>query len=643
MANIKALKPEVYNLIAAGEVVDNPVGAVKELVENCIDAGAHRITIEIAGGGLAQITVTDDGCGIHEEDVELAFAKYATSKLESVSDLSGIQSLGFRGEALSSIAAVSRIKLTTRHSSAEVGICATVENGVVVDKQYVAANFGTKIEVRDLYYTAPVRKKFLKNEAGEKANISKFVAKFILTNPNVAITYVADGKTVYESKGNGLDEAIFAVYGTDCLTNCIPVNYDKGDLRIFGYIGTPNYSKANKNYQTLSVNGRCVTDANVSGAISQAYQPYLMTRKFPFYVLNLEVPAVDVDVNIHPKKTEVRFAKSYYVSGQFYHAVQNALEKHAFEYAEQIYSASASAIDNEPSYADATSKVTHTKEDVVSAIEKLKQSGEIEMMNSGQSKDVREIEWLTEERDKQRKFEEFAKQIECEVSVAKARQRMGMEAVSASVKQKKMNTESDESAPTWQLPEIKLMDRARVLGIAFRTYLFVEFEGKVFVFDQHAAHERILFDKFLKGVDNHMQQLMIPYTFTVRDDEAIFIRENLKNILSAGIEIEEFGHNTFRITAVSQLLINTRMTDFVEFLLGSIDEFKLDDRKLIVEVIAKKACKAAVKAGESLDSYDIEYLLQQITENKILQCPHGRPIMVVFTKAQMEKMFKRIV
>lgn len=642
MANIKALKPEVYNLIAAGEVVDNPVGAVKELVENCIDAGAHRITVEIAGGGLDQITVIDDGCGIHEEDVDLAFAKYATSKLESASDLNGIQSLGFRGEALSSIAAVSRIKLTTRQKSAEVAVCATVENGVVVDKQYVAANYGTKIEVRDLYYTAPVRKKFLKNEAGEKANISKFIAKFILSNPHVAITYVADGKTIYESKGNGLDGAIFAVYGTDCISNCIPVNYDNGDLRIFGYVGTPDYSKANKNYQTLSVNGRCVVDANVAGAITQAYQPYLMTRKFPFYVLNLEIPAVDVDVNVHPKKTEVRFANSRYICGQFYHAVQNALESHSLKYAEQIYSSRFG--DNGPRiYVDDTSKVTHTQADVESTLEKLVQTGEIETMNQAQSEDVREIEWLTEKEDKKRDFEEFAKQIESEVTVAKARQRMGMDALPVSVKQQKMEIEEEPTSPTWQLPEISLVDRSRILGIAFKTYLIVEFEGKVFFIDQHAAHERILFDKFLKGVSTDMQQLMFPHTFTVRDEEAVFIKENLQNILSAGFEIEEFGHNTFRITAVSSLLVNTRMDDFVQFLLGSIDEFKLDDRKLIVEAIAKKACKAAVKAGEKLNEYEIEYILQQISENKILQCPHGRPITVVFTKAQIEKMFKRIV
>ena len=645
MANIKALKPEVYNLIAAGEVVDNPVGAVKELVENCIDAGAHRITIEIAGGGLEQITVTDDGCGIHEEDVELAFAKYATSKLATADDMTGIQSLGFRGEALSSIAAVSRIKLTTRLKDAEVGVCVTVENGVVSDKQYVAANFGTKIEVRDLYYTAPVRKKFLKNEAGEKANISKFVAKFILTNPNVAITYVADGKKVYESKGNGLDEAIFAVYGADCLSSCIPINYNKDDLRIFGYIGTPDYSKANKNYQTLAVNGRCVADVSVAGAIMQAYQPYLMTRKFPFYVLSLEIPAVDVDVNVHPKKTEVRFAKSRYVCAQFYHAVQDALLDHSSQYAEQVYSLSSRFDDNAPRIYDTdTSKVTHTKEDVAATIERLKNDGEIETMNRGQSEDVRKIEWLTDEQDKEREFEAFAKEMEREISVAKARQRMGMEVVPASVKQRPKKIQDEEpSNPAWQFPEIKLMDRARILGIAFKTYLIVEFEGQVMFIDQHAAHERILFDQFLQGASADMQQLMFPYTFTVRDEEAVFIQENLSNIFSAGFEIEEFGHNTFRITAVSRLLVDTKMADFVEFLLGSIDEFKLDDRKLIVEAIAKKACKAAVKAGETLSEYEIEYLLQQIADNKILQCPHGRPITVTFTKAQMEKMFKRIV
>ena len=624
MAKIKALTPDIYNLISAGEVVDNPVGAVKELAENSIDAGSRRIKIEIEGGGCDQITVTDEGCGISEEDVELAFARYATSKLESASDIIGIQSLGFRGEALASISAVSRIKLTTRTEEMDAGVCVSVENGVIVDKHYVSANVGTKIEVRDLYYNTPARKKFLKSPAGEKAEITKFVAKFILTNYHVAISYVADGKVIYDSKGTGLDEAIFAVYGEDCLSNCIPVKHQNGDLRITGYIGTPEYSKPNKNYQTLSVNGRCVTDDKISPAIAQAYRPYLMTRKFPFFVLNIEIPSATVDVNIHPKKSVVRFSNHGFIAGQFYHAVQDALQDYSLRRSEEIFS---------------------TKEAVAAKIDELEKDGTIDIMNPGQKEDVLAIEQATYDAQNKHNFDDFVQEIGREVSVANARKRLGLSENVQKIAQSSLtiSPEYNKPAPP-QVDEGKILfDRTRVLGSPFKTYLILELDDKIILVDQHAAHERILFNKFLEGAPTVMQPLLLPYVFTVMDDEALFIKENLQNILTAGFEIEEFGHNTFRITAVSSLLIETKISDFVQFLLSSIDEFKLDDRQLIVETIAKKACKAAVKAGDSLGELEIQYILKEVYHNKILQCPHGRPITVVLTKTQIEKMFKRIV
>lgn len=639
MDRIKALPPEVYNLISAGELIDNPAGAVKELVENSIDAGAKRVSIEIVGGGYDQIIVSDNGRGIHEDDLELAFCTHATSKLESASDLKAIMTLGFRGEALPSIAAVSRVKLTTRSRAMETGVCVSVENGVVSNKQYVPFNVGTQIEVRDLYYNAPVRRKFLKNEAGEKANVTKFVAKLILTNPNLAISYRADGKTIFESNGGGLDAAIFAVYGGDCLSNCLPINYSHGDLRIQGYIGTPEYSKPNRNYQTLSVNGRCVTDVGISAAISQAYSNTLMQHKFPFFVLDIELPADIVDVNIHPKKDEVKFAGSRHVCGQFYHAVEDALSEYKSARSKEIFAHDFPIIREE-------TPPMFTKEDVLSKVHQLQDSGEIETMNPAQKTDVMEIEALSIEAEKQRRMDEFAESLGRELSVAKARQKFGFDPITpAAVEQESVSAIVEDEPPTFLERDEgdELLDRARILGVAFRTYLIIEIDEKVIFVDQHAAHERMLFDKFLQGVDPEMQQMAYPYTFSVSDDEALFITENRKNILAAGIDVKPFGPNTFRITAVSSLLTNTPMIDFVNYLLASIDEFNLDDRKLIVEAIAKKACKAAIKAGQKLNEDEIKYILKEIYHNKILQCPHGRPITIVFTKTQLEKMFKRIV
>lgn len=640
MAKINALKPEVYNLIAAGEVVETPVGAVKELVENSIDAGARRIVIEVEQGGFKLISVTDNGCGIDQDDVDLAFAKYATSKLQYAEELFAVQTLGFRGEALSSIAAISRIKMITRTRKSDVGIAVQVDGGKVVDKQHVSANVGTKIEVRDLFYNTPVRQKFFKSPAREGVEITKFVAKLILTNPNLEISYSLDGQTVYATKGEGLEEAMFAIYGSDCLSQCLRVAYSREGLLIMGYVGTPDYAKPNKKYQTLSVNGRCITDQNINGAIMQAYKPYLMTRRYPFYVLNMEIPCDAVDVNVHPKKQEVRFAKTNYVCSAFYHAVDNALREYKNVKMDQIM--------GNTSAQDDSQNAEYSQQSFWEKFNAIIEKNHIEFMNPGQSEDVRAIEDATDKADARKNFEEFADELERTVSVAKARKAIGLDNPDGVFQPEPDDNEEEieEYYPTKTPLEIeydKLYNRTRILGAAFKTYLILEIDDKIIFVDQHAAHERILFDKFMENKSQDMQPLLFPYVFSVKEDEAEFIEDNKDNILAAGIEIENFGDNVYRIIAVSTLLEDTEMKDFVDYMLSSIDEFKLDDRTLIVEKIAQKACKAAVKAGYVLNEHEIKYILKQVCDNKIMQCPHGRPITVVFTRQQLEKMFKRIV
>lgn len=634
LGKIHVLPPEVYNKIAAGEVVEKPYCALKELVENSIDAGARRITIEIVNGGLELIAVTDNGCGIGEEDLDAAFTKHATSKLQCADDLFSVQTLGFRGEALSSIAAVANVKLTTRQVNAQTGVCVALENGKIVSKEYVAANVGTKIEVSNLFYNVPARKKFLKSEAREGVDITKFVSRLILTNANLEITYVSDGKTIYQTKGSGLEEAIFAVYGADCLQNCLSVNFAADTMRINGYIGTPDYSKANSTYQTLSVNGRCVSDKGIQGAITQAYKPYLMTRKFPFFVLDLELPYDMVDVNVHPRKSEVRFQNSAQVCGRFFKAVDRVLR----EFTEQKVKSLLES--NGDSAFDAVG------DDDVSG-DTFDQSGlfkNITEMTGAQVEDILQIEQQTYKQKKQ-SIEEFADELERTLTVQGARRALGLDDADT-VEQSTLTLKYAE--PTEQPPvEVDIADeilaRTRILGSAFKTYLILELDDKIILVDQHAAHERILFDKLMSEKTRHMQDLLFPYAFSVKDDEAEFIEQNIENILSAGIEIEPFGRNTFRIKAVSTVLSGTAMEEFVQYLLSSMDEMRLDDRTLIVETVAKKACKAAIKAGTALSEFEIKYILRGIYENKILQCPHGRPITVTFTKTQLEKMFKRIV
>lgn len=629
---IRILPPEVYNKIAAGEVVEKPYCALKELVENSIDAGARRINIEICKGGLELISVVDNGCGINEADLDSAFTKHATSKLQSADDLYFVQTLGFRGEALSSIAAVAKVKLTTRQVSSPTGVCVTLENGRIVSKEYVAANVGTKIEVSDLFYNVPARKKFLKSESRESVDITKYVAKLILTNGNLEISYVADGKTVYQTNGNGLSEAIFAVYGSDCLENCLPVNYEADLLRISGYVGTPDYSKANSTYQTLSVNGRCVSDKGIQGAIMQAYRPYLMTKKFPFFVLDLTIPYDLVDVNVHPRKSEVRFQNSSMVCGKFFRAVDKALREYTRQKVDSMLIASNSEEECDTGYDGDLFDKSHLLKNITE-------------MTAEQVEDVLQIEEQTQLQNRQ-SLEEFAEELERTLTVQSARKAMGLDDDDDGVEQAFTLTYAEPPEEPKQV-EIDIADeilaRTRILGSAFKTYLILELDDKVILVDQHAAHERILFDKLMSETNRHMQDVMFPYTFSVKDDEAEFIEQNIDNILKAGIEVEPFGLNTFRIKSVSTLLAGTEMNEFVQYLLSSIEDMRLDDRTLIVEKVAKKACKAAIKAGTALSEFEIKYILRGIYENKILQCPHGRPLTVVFTKTQLEKMFKRIV
>lgn len=631
---ILVLSPEVYNKIAAGEVVEKPYCALKELVENSIDAGARRIAIEVAGGGLDLISVSDNGCGICEDDLEAAFTKHATSKLGTADDLLSVQTLGFRGEALSSIAAVSKVKLTTRQSKSSTGVCVTLENGKIVKKEYVATNVGTKVEIRDLFYNVPARKKFLKSESREGVDVTKFVSRLILTNSNLEISYVLDGKTVYQTNGQGLAEAIFAVYGAECLKNCLPVNFEMDFMRINGYIGTPDYAKANSTYQTLSVNGRCIGDKGIQAAIAQAYKPYLMTRKFPFFVLDLSIPCDLVDVNVHPRKSEVRFQNPSLVCGKFFRAVDRVLKEYTDNKIQSILNVSSqrdeeSDDENCAEYAD---------------FDKGKLLENISEMTAAQVEDILQIEQQTRLKSKQ-PLSEFADELERTLTVQGARRALGLD--DDGVQQSALTLEFQNVEVDAEKSKVDIADeilaRTRILGSAFKTYLILELDDKVIFVDQHAAHERILFDKLMESKSLSMQDLLFPYVFSVKDDEAEFIERNLQNIFNAGIEVEPFGRNTFRIRAVATLLSDTEMGKFVEYLLAGMEEMKVDDRTLVVEAVAKKACKAAIKAGTALSEFEIKYILRGIYENRALQCPHGRPITVVFTKSQLEKMFKRVV
>lgn len=647
MGQIKILTSDVYNKISAGEVVERPASVVKELVENSIDAGASSIEISIKGGGIESIQIVDNGSGIDEDDVAVAFLKHATSKLSKASDLETIKSLGFRGEALASISSVSKMQLTTKTPFSETAVSVLVEEGEIVEKTYTSANVGTKIVVKDLFYNTPARKKFLKTPAREGGEITQYVTKLILTCPFLEIKYVIDGKVVFNFKGTGLEEAIYVVYGKDCLKNCIPINSKYQDVVVEGYVGSPEYTKPNSTYQVLSVNGRVVKDITIQTAVRQAFAPYLMTRSYPFFVLHLTVPFDEVDVNVHPTKQEVRFVDVRKVFVGVNLPIKQALSAYTENRSQQILTPSMdfNVLDTPPTTAKQSSLP-----DLYEEFLQPRQQDDVALKM--------EMDSIVA-KNKQRNFEEYCDNLTSFYDKA-IKGKPAPEPLTDSLATSQSATpiqfhkdyrlmqqlaaEQETFLPTRKQDDEFDFSNVKILGVLFDTYMLIEIGDKAVYIDQHAAHERLLFDKFMENASKlFMQPLMFPYVFTVKDDEAAFIEDNLGEIAKAGILIQPFGQNSFRVVEVASLFTDIKMDKFVNYVLGYMDQYKVDSKKLTIDKIAQKACKAAVKAGDKLDSRQLESLVKQIYKNNALQCPHGRPICVEINKAHLEKMFKRIV
>lgn len=647
MGQIKILTSDVYNKISAGEVVERPASVVKELVENSIDAGASSIEISIKGGGIESIQIVDNGSGIDEDDVAVAFLKHATSKLSKASDLETIRSLGFRGEALASISSVSKMQLTTKTPFSETAVSVLVEEGEIVEKTYTSANVGTKIVVKDLFYNTPARKKFLKTPAREGGEITQYVTKLILTCPFLEIKYVIDGKVVFNFKGTGLEEAIYVVYGKDCLKNCIPINSKYQDVVVEGYVGSPEYTKPNSTYQVLSVNGRVVKDITIQTAVRQAFAPYLMTRSYPFFVLHLTVPFDEVDVNVHPTKQEVRFVDVRKVFVGVNLPIKQALSAYTENRSQQILTPSMdfNVLDTPPTTAKQSSLP-----DLYEEFLQPRQQDDVALKM--------EMDSIVA-KNKQRNFEEYCDNLTSFYDKA-IKGKPAPEPITDSLATSQSATpiqfhkdyrlmqqiaaEQETFLPTRKQDDEFDFSNVKILGVLFDTYMLIEIGDKAVYIDQHAAHERLLFDKFMENASKlFMQPLMFPYVFTVKDDEAAFIEDNLGEIAKAGILIQPFGQNSFRVVEVASLFTDIKMDKFVNYILGYMDQYKVDSKKLTIDKIAQKACKAAVKAGDKLDSRQLESLVKQIYKNNALQCPHGRPICVEINKAHLEKMFKRIV
>ena len=654
MSKINILDKEIYNKIAAGEVVEKPASVVKELVENSIDAGATNITIEILEGGISKIKVIDNGCGIDKDDYDKVFLAHATSKVKTVDDLSAIGTLGFRGEALSSIASVSKITMISKIES-DIGYQVTVTGGEMGEIEPIGATTGTCMEVRDLFYNIPARKKFLRKPKLEENDISNYIARLILANPNISIKYTADNKIIYQSYGSGLYDAIYAIYGKSIVDNIFEFDFKRGDFDFSGYLCKPTFSKPNRTYQTLIINGRYVINQSISTAVYKAYENFIMKGTFPFFVINLKIPLDKVDVNVHPNKLDVKFEDSNQIFGIVYTEITDILYK--------VNNTKIISNESEPeetvnkdllkNYSDNFGSEYHSdnKSDSIENIEieeiEIKDETPTQEKNDieNDTKVNQNIEYLSNKYDNT-SYDNINKSI-FDFRVASPSTMQSSIQINNESSYEDKNLEPN-AKDNYTQDKIEIANDFKVIGTIFDTYIIVEKNSSILFIDQHAGHERILFDKFnieLKNKEVAIQPLLVPVVLELNRDESIFIEENNEVLQELGFEISNFGDNCYKVNTVPLLLDNININEFFDTILSDIDNnLVVSKNNTLKDYIAKKACKSAVKGKDPLSKNEINYLINLInTPGQVLLCPHGRPIVIEISNKEIEKWFKRIV
>lgn len=622
MSKINILDKFVSNRISAGEVVEKPSSVVKELVENSIDAGADKIIIEIEEGGIKSISIQDNGSGIEKDDIKLAFMPHATSKIKTVADLDCIGTLGFRGEALASIASVAQVEMMSKTSSEELGSTIKIDGGEFGELGETAMNNGTKILVKNLFYNTPARRKFLRKSKTEEGDITDLVEKIILSNPNVQIRYIVDGKIKYITTGGGLYANIYTIYGKETIDNIIEINFERDGYRLTGYIGKPEISKANRTYQTLIVNGRVVKNAFISNAIQEVYENFLMKNKFPFFVLNLNLPKDSVDVNVHPSKMEVKFENLGFIRTLFTHAVYSALMN--ANYTRNVEENKQE--DKQESNEDKTSTF-------VSSLTPLSKDEGISFL---QEKDI--FSETNNLKEVNLNYEDFNTQSLPNLETNSNESRLTDFILNTKKKSPFEMTQFQETIEN-------TIPRAKIVGTIFKTYIIVEKENDIYMIDQHAAHERSLYDKFYSSVQNSnvfKQGLITPYTLKLNAIEYDFFNRNIDVLNSVGFETEDIGNNQIKITSIPYILPIEKIEDYFNYFLSNLQDYSSKASDYFKTSLMQHACKMAVKSGQVLSINEIETLISEM-ENHVLLCPHGRPVLIKITKSQIEKWFKRIV
>ncbi len=648
---INLLEPRVYNRISAGEVVERPASIVKELVENSIDAKATQISIEIENGGISKIQVSDNGCGIEKGDLVVAFKPHATSKIKNVEDLDEIMSLGFRGEALASISSVCHVYLSSKTQDSEVGYSIRVDGGEFSQIEEVARQNGTTLICRDLFFNTPARAKFLRKPKSEESDVTHLVEKFMLAHPEISFQYYIDGKQIYNTNCGSMQDIIYTIYGRDVFDSLVEVDYQEREYHLTGFITKPSISKSNRTFQTLFVNKRYVENYLISSAVQGVYESFLMKGKFPVYVLNLSVPASSVDVNVHPSKKEVKFENSSWVFGFVRRAIEKALlsinQIATFGYDEPVEDIPDFGSDfNREGFNPEFKK----RQEPISETE-----GSSYMVSVDHTDDIPSLKEavITNEPKEyvvQRKpilpadFSNISLPDEY-IPKNKAGNDLLYFDQGKAIANQIMKGNEEKKVKEEKFLSSSVADEMKILGTVFNTYIVIELEDCVYFIDQHAAHERLLYDKLVKAVDANAvikQDLLLGYSFTLGAKEAISMERVIDQLNKIGFSIENQEGYVYNISAVPLVLNGIDLSNFVNEIVNESLSFEAKPSQFIHEKLCQSACKHAIKGGDSITKDECAYLIEQIRKGVML-CPHGRPVVLQLSKKELEKMFGRIV
>lgn len=658
---IKVLDQHTIDKIAAGEVIERPSSIVKELVENSIDAGATRVTVEITDGGTSLIRVTDNGAGIDESDVRKAFMSHATSKLDNVDDLLNISSLGFRGEALSTISAVSKVEIITKTHESLTGTRYVIEGGKELEMTSIGAPDGTTIISRDIFYNTPARLKFLKTNMTEGSYINDMMTHIALSNPDVAIKLISGGKVIIDTQGDGrLKETIYSLYGKEIARALLDVDYKDENIKVTGYIGKPFLSKGNRGFENYFVNGRFIKSPVVNRAIEEAYKTYIMVHKFPYTALFIELPPYMVDVNVHPAKREFRFDDEKALFHAVFYAVKDALaNKEIIPEADREYISGPSVKEVKE-----TPFVTQAKFEPVKTNEFISENKIEPTANN-----------ISEEKEEP-SFDSFKKpsvtqEVHDSSSYSHPSPASGSGKGSFSILEsllpkdymekldnKKLVNQSEDILPKGSYEQQELTESRflseeakghhKIIGQVFKTYWITEYDGSLYLMDQHAAHEKVNYETFLAEFKERKilsQNMYPPEVVSLTSAEKQAVLENVDYLKSYGFEIEEFGGNDVKLSAMPANLIGLDgrevFTELISYLSEGVDNVTED---IFVRKLATMGCKAAIKGNQEISEFEVRDLIEKLMKLKDpYTCPHGRPTLIRMTKEELDKKFKRIV